>query len=164
MGLTKGRKHSARCRITSNTSFVHATATVLQVSTVHDAGHLRPDDDRREHSARRNVTRKTRNVPLPLSTTSAGTQRARGGPRRPPLPPLLPLPPPLLFPHGSPRREFPHRAARDLVPEKGTTRGARRHGPAARVLLLLLDQGLRVILKLRRLVRSIQVLLSRPRP
>ena len=35
-------------------------------------------------------------MPLPLSTTSAATQRARGGPRRPPLPPLLPLPPPRL--------------------------------------------------------------------
>ena len=31
-------------------------------------------------------------MPLPLSKTSAGTQRARGGPRRPTLPPLLPLP------------------------------------------------------------------------
>ena len=92
----------------------------------------------------------------------ARAHRARGGPRRPPLPPLLPLPLPLHFPHGSPRREFPHRAARDPMPEIGTTRGARRHGPAARVLLLL-DQGLRVILKLRRLVRSIQVLISRPR-
>ena len=31
-------------------------------------------------------------VPLPLSTTSAATKRARGGSRQPPLPPLLPLP------------------------------------------------------------------------
>ena len=102
-------------------------------------------------------------MPLPLSTTSTGTQRARGGPRRPPLPPLLPLPPHLLFPHGGPRREAPHRPARDPMPKIETTRGALRHGPAARVFLLL-DQGLRVLLQLRRLVRSIQLHISRPRP
>ena len=131
MGLSTREEHSAKCIIASNTSLTHATATGLLVQNGHDAEHrgpanivddkrgavllihndhdveqLRPDDNRREHSAKRNVTRKTSigSVPLPLSTTSAATRGAGGGPRRPPLPPLLPLPPP----HGGGRGLVQH--------------------------------------------------------
>ena len=41
---------------------------------------------------RRKSPDRTRNMPLPLSTKSAATRGAGGGPRRPALPPLLPLP------------------------------------------------------------------------
>ena len=72
----------------------------LLVHTGHDADHDKPARNRREH---RNVTRKTskRRVPLPLTTTSAATRGAGGGPRRPPLPPLLPLSPPRLVRGGN---------------------------------------------------------------
>ena len=103
------RQNSARCRNTRKTSFVHATATALQVRTGQNAEHAGPANQRREHSARSNVTNNTSLDQAtatvlqvhtghdaghlrPLSTTSAATKR--GGTRRPPLPSLLPLPPP----------------------------------------------------------------------
>ena len=58
-GPDEGRKHSARYRITSNTSIEHATATVLLVHTGQNAEHSGPANQRREHSARSNVTIKT---------------------------------------------------------------------------------------------------------
>ena len=90
------REHKAS-RETRKTSLAHATARidderaiVLLVHTGQDARHLRQADRRREHSAWRNITRKTSiaSMPLPLSTTSAAMKR--GGTRSPPLPLLLP--------------------------------------------------------------------------
>ena len=49
-------QHSARCRNTRKTSYVHATATVLQVRTGQNAEHSGPANQRREHSARSNIT------------------------------------------------------------------------------------------------------------
>ena len=95
--MNQGREHSARCIVTSNTRNVNATATVLLVHIGHDAEHNEPARNRREQSAKRK-TKKTNiaTKPLPLSTMSAASKRARGGTRRPPLPPLLPLSPPRL--------------------------------------------------------------------
>ena len=92
----QGRENSGKCIVTINTSLVNATAkriTILLVHTSHDAGHLRPDDDRRKHSAK-NVTRKTSiaSMPLPESTTSAATKERTRRARKSSLPPLLHFP------------------------------------------------------------------------
>ena len=73
------REHKAS-RKTSKTSLAHVTAgidderaTVLLVHTGHDAEHLGPDDHRREHCVNSILSREAaRNMPLPMSTTSAG--------------------------------------------------------------------------------------------
>ena len=100
--------------------------TVFLVHTNHDAWPLGPGKNRWEHSVRSTKTSEpARNVPLPMSATSA---RGGGGSRSPFLPPLLPLPlvrctnhrhagtdPRLLLGraarrrHGEQRTEFPPR-------------------------------------------------------
>ena len=137
--------------------------TVLLFHTGHHVEHLEPVVNRREHCARRNVTRKTRNVPLPLSTTSAGTkERTRESEASASF-------------SSSSSSSSPSFSSRKPQAGVSTQSGARsdarkrddpkhsaprtsRTGPPP------LHQGLLVVLHLRRLVRSIQVLISRPRP
>ena len=72
--------------------------TVLQVHTGHNAEHHRPGDNRREHSAKRNITSKNEHATAVVDVERGHEESERGGPRRPPLPHLLPLPlgPPVL--------------------------------------------------------------------
>ena len=64
MGLPTREETHREMKSTSKTSLVHATARkkrkiVLLVQTGHDAEHLGPANDRKEHSARSIVTSKT---------------------------------------------------------------------------------------------------------
>ena len=61
------------------------TRKILLVPTGHDAEHLKPDD-RRNHSAKRNITKKTSIASMPLLLSTTGNSRSLF------LPPLLPLP------------------------------------------------------------------------
>ena len=94
----ESRRNSARGIVTSK-----YCVTVLLVHTGHDAEHLGPGVDRREHNARCTTTSKTSIAGRPLSLSTTSAARKRGGTRRPPLPPLLPLPlTQLLPPHIRP--------------------------------------------------------------
>ena len=102
--LRQERNRTSDCQATKGeTCLAHATSRVDDERTKladclsgpyqpqHRAN--RPGDKRREHSEKRYITTKPEktSMPLPLSTSSADTKRARGGPRRPPLLPFLHL-------------------------------------------------------------------------
>ena len=70
----------------------HTTVAVSLNQTGHDTENLGPDDARREHNAKYIVNSKTSTASEPLSLPTTSAARKRGGTRRPPLPPLLPLP------------------------------------------------------------------------
>ena len=91
-GLKRGKEtqHEVHCH--KQYQPCHTTAAVLLDHTGHDAEHLGPDDTRRDHNARYIVTSKTSTASEPLSLSTTSAARKRGGTRRPPLPPLLPLP------------------------------------------------------------------------